>query len=52
MIKFNYIKYLPIIILFYLIISTLTNFITEDILPLNYPGFEKIQKKLHYILFF
>ena len=50
MIKFNYIKYLPIIILFYLIISTLTNFITEDILPLNYPGFENPKKiKLYFI---
>ena len=51
MIKFNYIKYLPIIILFYLIISTLTNFITEDILPLNYPGFENPKKIALYFIF-
>ncbi len=51
MIKFNYIKYLPIIILFYLIISTLTNFITEDILSLNYPGFENPKKIVLYFIF-
>jgi hypothetical protein len=51
MIKFNYIKYLPIIIIIYLIISTLSNFITESIFPINYPGFENPSKIFYYLIF-